>query len=192
MRVKQIIFEKKALIVDGFMKKNDKRTVYNKCGSPEHPKLRVVLLPEITLALLEKHIAQNGLGAEDFVFTYNNRPVSLSMGKTNFILALIKAGIAYDRKTLVENGSMKGGHIHKTAKLIPDGRRIIPHSLRYTYVTLMSRHMDAKNLLKLTGHNSVQMVDYYNRTSLEMALASIPDAETSTNQLLPQSIGATV
>jgi len=111
------------------------------------------------------------------------------MVKTAYVMALVKAGIAHDKKTLVEKGYWKGGHIHKTKNLIPDGRRLVIHSLRYTYVTLMSRNMDAHNLLKLTGHHSTMMIDYYNRTNLDMALASIPDAAEATNDLLPRSIG---
>jgi len=104
-------------------------------------------------------------------------------------LGLINAGIAFDRKTLMERGDWKGGHIHKTKNLVLDGRRIVIRSLRYTYVILMSRHMDKHNLLKLTGHTTGTMVDYYNRTNLEMALAAVPDAFAATSALLPHSIG---
>jgi integrase len=189
LRAKQIVFEKNAIIVDGFIKKSGLRTIYNKCGSPEHPKLRVVPLPDLTLNLLDEHIRQNIVAPDDYVFTYSGRPISESMAKTNFILGLINAGIAFDRKTLMERGDWKGGHIHKTKNLIPDGRRIVIRSLRYTYVTLMSRHMDKHNLLKLTGHTTGTMVDYYNRTNLEMALAAVPDAFAATSALLPHSIG---
>jgi len=189
MRAKQVIFDKGALIVDGFIKKSGVRTVYNKCGSPEHPKLRVVPLPPATLEMLSEHIRCNGITPDGYIFTYGEQPISISMAKTNFVLALIRAGIAYDKQTLVARGDWKGGHIHKTKDLIPDGRRIVTHSLRYTYVTIMSRHMGAHNLQKLTGHHSISMVDYYNRTNLEMALAAIPDAAAATDALLPDTIG---
>jgi len=189
LKAKQIVFEKNAVIIDGFIKKSGIRTVYNKCGSPEHPKLRVVPFPDYTLNLLSEHIKQNGVTPDDYVFTYRGNPISSSMAKTNFVLALISAGIAYDKKTLVEKGHWKGGHIHITKDLIPDGRNIVIRSLRYTYITLMSRSMDAHNLLKLTGHNTTAMVNYYNRTNLDMALAAIPDAAEATSGLLPLSIG---
>ena len=189
LRAKQVVFEKSAVIIDGFIKKSGIRTMYNKCGSPEHPKLRVVPFPDYTLNLLDGHIRRNNVAPEAYVFTYGGQPISTSMAKTNFILALINAGIAYDKKSLVEKGYWKGGHIHITKDLIPDGRRIVIHSLRYTYITLMSRSMDAHNLLKLTGHNTTAMIDYYNRTNLDMALAAIPDAAKATSGLLPHSIG---
>jgi len=189
LKARQIVFEKNAVIVDGFIKKSGMRTTYNKCGSPEHPKLRVVPFPDYTISLLSDHVRQNAVAQDGYVFTYNGRPISSSMAKTNFVLALINAGIARDKKTLVEKGHWKGGHIHMTKDLIPDGRRIVIHSLRYTYITLMSRSMDARNLLKLTGHNTTAMIDYYNRANLDMALASIPDAAEATSALLPHSIG---
>ena len=73
---------------------------------------------------------------------------------------------------------------------MPDGRRLVIHSLRYTYVTRMSHSMVAHDLLRLTGHTSAAMVDYYNRANLDMALADIPDSATeATSGLLPHSIG---
>jgi integrase len=43
----------------------------------------------------------------------------------------------------------------------PDGRKLVPHSLRYTYVSRMRRELAVKELLPMTGHTSVEMVDYY-------------------------------
>jgi hypothetical protein len=58
LRAKQIIFDKKAVIVDGYLKGNGTRTVYNKKGSPEHPKLRVVPYPDLTLNLLSDFVTR--------------------------------------------------------------------------------------------------------------------------------------
>jgi len=189
LKAKQIIFEKRAVIIDGYLKKNGTRTTYNKCGTPEHPKLRVIPYPDLPLEMLREHVDANGIGPEDYVFTYNGNPVSKMMARTAFTLALIKAGIAFDKETLVKKGYWKGGHVNAAGSLIPDGRRIVIHSLRYTYITLMRRNMDAHNLTKLTGHDSTSMIDYYNRANLEMALASIPDASAATSALLPHAIG---
>jgi integrase len=189
LRVKQIIFELKVVIVDGFLKDdNITRTAYNKCGSPEHPKLRAVPYPDYTLGLLQKYVTAAGLAPEDYVFRYGNHPISKSMAQSNFTKALIRAGITYDKKTLKANNFWKNGHIQKKIGIIPDGRRLIPHSLRYTYITRMSRDMDAHNLLKLTGHDSAAMVDYYNRKNLEIMLQSMPNADTATRALIPAAI----
>jgi integrase len=188
LRPKQIIFEKKAVIVDGFLKADGQRTTYNKCGSPEHPKLRVVPYPDLTLRLLQRHIEKSNVAPEDVIFTYNGSPVSNPLAECAFNRALLKAGFTPPLATLKANGNWNRGRVVKKDGFITDGRRLIPHSLRYTYITRMSRDMDAHNLLKLTGHDSVEMIDYYNRKNLDMALASIPDADTATQALLPAAI----
>jgi integrase len=188
MRAKQIIFEKKAVIVDGFLKADGRRTVYNKKGSPEHPKLRVVPYPELTLQLLDAHITRHVLQPDDYVFTYNGAPVSSSLAETAFNRALINAGLTPDIDTLKARGIWKGGRVQKKEGFIPDGRRLVPHSLRYTYITRMSRDVDAHNLIKITGHESTIMIDYYNRKNLEMALAAIPRVDAATETLLPKAI----
>jgi integrase len=193
LRVKQIIFEKAAIIVDGFLKRdNITRTNYNKCGTPEHPKLRVILYPEFTLNLLKEHIERNAAQGDDYIFTYNGLPVSQTLAERAFTLALIKAGLTWDKETLKKKNYWRRGHVQIKRDLTPDGRRLIPHSLRYTYITRMSLHMDALDLSKMTGHDSKGMVDYYNRRNLEMALSSIPKAGAATSALLPQSISGSV
>jgi integrase len=192
MKAKQIIFEKKAVIIDGFLKADGTRTVYNKCGSPEHPKLRVVPYPDLTLQLLEAYVTHNAIQPEDYVFTYNGAPVSPSLAETAFNRALIKAGITPDIDTLKTRGVWKGGRVQKKDGFIPDGRRLVPHSLRYTYITRMSLDVDAHNLIKVTGHDSTAMINYYNRKNLEMALAAIPHVDAATKTLLPKAIGQTV
>lgn len=144
--------------------------------------------PDLTLELLEAHINRNALQGEDYIFTYSGQPVSKSLAEHVFTRALINAGIAYDTETLKANGSWRHGHVQIKKNLIPDGRRLIPHSLRYTYVTRMSLNVDAHSLLKVTGHDSTAMIDYYNRRNLEMALAAIPDVDAATKALLPKAI----
>jgi integrase len=188
LRAKQIVFEKKAVIVDGFLKADGRRTVYNKKGSPEHPKLRVIPYPGLTLGLLRNHIDKNGVLPDGFVFTYNGLPVSNSLAATAFNRALLKAGFTPPLETLKANGVWGGGRVRKKDGFILDGRRLIPHSLRYTYITRMSRDVDAHNLLKITGHDSTAMIDYYNRKNLDMALAAIPGTEAAASALLPKAI----
>jgi integrase len=59
IRAKQIIFDKKALIIDGFGKRNGRRTVYNKAGTVDEPKLRAAFLPSKTLEILKALIEKN-------------------------------------------------------------------------------------------------------------------------------------
>jgi integrase len=192
LRPQQIIFEKKAIIVDGFLKAGGQRTVYNKCGSPEHPKLRVVPYPDLALDLLLRHIEKNGVSHEGLVFTYNGSPVSNPLAECAFNRALIKAGFTAPLATLKANGNWSRGRVVKKEGFITDGRRLIPHSLRYTYITRMSLDVDAHNLTKVTGHDSTAMINYYNRKNLEMALAAIPNTQAATSTLLPAAIAKAV
>ena len=170
------------------MKAGGQSTVYNKCGSPEHPKLRVVPYPDLTLDLLQRDIEKNGVSREGLVFTYNGSPVSNPLAECAFNRALLKAGFTPPLATLKANGNWSRGRVVKKDGFITDGRRLIPHSLRYTYITRMSRDVDAHNLLKITGHDSTAMIDYYNRKNLEMALAAIPNTQAATSALLPAAI----
>jgi hypothetical protein len=40
----------------------------------------------------------------------------------------------------------------------------------------MRRELSAEELLPMTGHSSIEMVDYYNRKVLDMALEGLPKA----------------
>lgn len=151
VRYKQIILEKKILIVDGFCKKNGNRTIYNKKGTPENPKLRVVWLPDFTLALLFSFLQGKALGPDDFVFTYAGKPIRQETAENVFTRALIGAGIALSAAALKEAGIWKGGRVVRRADIIPDGRKLVPHSLRYTYVSRMRRELSAAELKPMTG-----------------------------------------
>lgn len=161
VRVKQILFDRKVLIIDGFCKQDGRRTVYNKKGSIEKPKLRAVHLPEVVLQRLELWVRCRRLLAEEFCFTQNKKPIRSEYAEDVFYRAL-------QRIQLIPMG--------KGIKHLPptDGRRLIPHSLRYTYISRMLRVMSPEELKSYTGHVDVAMVDYYNRYSLDLQLEKLP------------------
>ncbi|GAB6390928.1 MAG: tyrosine-type recombinase/integrase [Treponematales bacterium] len=159
IRAKQILFERKALVVDGYCRQNGERTNYNKKGSPSEPKFRVVFLPDKTLERLKAHIEARGLSGDDFCFTKDGRPLRSEHAETVFFRAMVAAGI------------MPAGR--RTSRA-PDGRKLVTHSLRYTYVTRMRRELSAEELMPMTGHVSVDMIDYYDRKTLDTALAALP------------------
>lgn len=163
VRTKQFIFDKEIIVIDGFCKQNGVRTVYNKTGSVDKPKFRLAFLPETTLSAMKDWIEANGLTEDDFCFTQNGKPVRSEYAEAVFYRLLQKTG-------LVPYG--------KGTKRLPaaDGRRLIPHSLRYTYVSRMRRMMTAEDLKNYTGHTSTAMVDYYSRRSLELLLKSLPES----------------
>jgi integrase len=82
------------MIVDGYCKKNGQRTTYNKKGSPDNPKFRIVFLADITLEKLQNRINENGLQPDDYVFTgMEGRPVRTEYAEDIFDRALVRAGL---------------------------------------------------------------------------------------------------
>jgi integrase len=184
VRVKQFVFDRKALIIDGFCKENGERTNYNKTGSEENPKFRIVLLPDYTLLKALEFIREKAMGPEDFIFLYNGKPVRQNTAEMVFIRALIKAGLTAPSDSMKEAGVWKGGGVVKRKNITADGKRLVPHSLRYTYVSRMRRELSPKELKPMTGHATEEMVDYYNRMDFELAMENLPRAEAALENLL--------
>ena len=151
----QLIVQKKMLIIDGFLKREPIRTSYNKKGSGETPRLRIVPLPDITFGLLFDYILKSGKKDQEILFTMpDGSPVKQEYAENVFKRAVIRAEIDTNSK------------------------KIVPHSLRYTYVTRMRRELSVEDVAKIAGHNSLEMTEYYTRIALdEMADALLPKKE---------------
>ena len=186
IRTKQILFEKKALIIDGFCKKSGARTIYNKKGTAENPKLRAVWLPDLTHEILAEFVKQKSPGPDDYVFTSGDgHPLRKETCENVFTRALISAGIAHSREKLKEAGIWKNGKITKKSESIPSGRKLVVHSLRFTYVSRMRRELSAKDMMPFTGHTTEAQVDHYNRKgAIEELILNLPDADTALAGLL--------
>jgi integrase len=163
LRPKQILFDRKALIVDGFVKGDGTRTKYNKKGTEEHPKLRIVPLPDITLNLLKGHIAEHGVTEEDFIFKGQKEPEKP-----------ITAFYVHDNlKRIMEK-----------AEIEINGRKLIVHSFRFTYVTFMRRELPAETVMKLVGHTTIGMTEYYNKRVIDETLSGLAGADTAVAKLI--------
>jgi integrase len=166
LRPQQILFDRKALIVDGFAKEDGTRTNYNKKGTEEHPKLRIVPFPDITLNLLKEHIAGKEIADDDFIFKEQqepDKPITTRYVRKNPERIMEKAGI--DRK----------------------GRRLIVHSFRFTYVTYMRRELPAGTVMKLAGHTTIGMTGYYNKRLIDESLAGLDGADAAVQKLLTKA-----
>jgi integrase len=162
MRVKQVLFESRALIVDGFIKYDYTRAPYNKKGSEEHPKARIVPLPDITLNLLKEHIEKNGYQDEEYIFRAcrdRSRPVDPYYIEVTLRRTMAKAGIE------------------------ANGRKLVVHSFRYTYVTRMRRELPADTVMKLAGHTTVGMTEYYNKKVIDTSLKQLIGADAAAANL---------
>jgi integrase len=163
IRPQQILFDKKALIVDGFAKVDGTRTKYNKKGTEEHPKLRIVPLPDVTLNLLKEHIEERRVAQDDFIFKGQklpDKPITAFYVHDNLKRIMKKAGIEIN------------------------GRRLIVHSFRFTYVTFMRRELPAETVMKLVGHTTIGMTEYYNKRIIDESLSGLEGADTAVAKLL--------
>ena len=139
----QLVADKNMVCIDGFMDKNNKfRNSYCKAASKDDPKWRVAIIPQDTMKKLMDFLTRNPRDPEDILFTYDGAPYRLEFTEDLLQEALVKA------------------HIEK------NGRKLTPHSLRYTYVTKMREFIDGETVKEMVGHTSIKMTDYYTRMGL--------------------------
>jgi integrase len=166
---RQILFERKALIIDGFCKENGHRTHYNKKGSNENNRFRVTMLPNSTLEKLTAFINHNNIEDNDFVFSINGngQPIPYGAAVYAFQKALRKAKIT-----------------GAPAKDQAATRKLSIHSLRHTYVTRMRRALPAETIRKAVGHMSTEMTDYYtNKLAVDESLEGIAGLDIAADKL---------
>ena len=160
LRVKQLIVEKHALLVDGFCKPNGFRTNYNKKGSNEDQKLRVTLVPDETMDIVIRYIESHYLSSEDFIFQREDgKPLRQEYLESVFHRVIAKAGID------------------------TTCRKLCPHSFRFTYVTRMRTKLDAETVQKMVGHSSVEMTEYYTRAAIPEMIEGLNPARQAVNML---------
>lgn len=160
LKVKQLLFEQKMLIVDGFYRYQEKeRTSFNKCGSETNQKIRVVPLSDDVAIKIQNYITENNLDADDYVFRRYGKPIRKHLAEKWFSRALDLSGI-------------KIGN-----------RKLTPHSLRYTYVTRMRRSLTGETVQKLVGHTSIAMTDYYTHSAIPELCEAIEPAREAVNSL---------
>lgn len=155
----QIDLKNQILLLDGFCTQNCSKTTFLKSGSEKNPKWRCTLLPDMAIKLLEPYFEKK-YQTTDFLFQKNGRPYREEYLEDCFKRALIKTGI---------NNSE---------------RKIIPHSLRYTYVTRMRRFAPIELVRRIVGHTSEGMTEYYTRFELENSVTTVLPALDAANKLM--------
>ena len=159
-RVNQFIFDQSMLVVDGFYRHNQLiRTTYNKCGSEDDQKIRVVPLPDDFAFLMKQYILEKGFAADDFVFQRYGKPIRKWLAEEWFKEVLEKSGIEIGNRVLT------------------------PHSLRYTYITRMRREVAGETVQKIAGHTSLAMTDHYTRAAIPEMVAAVKPAVDAANRL---------
>jgi integrase len=162
---KQILFDRKALMVDGFVKKNGARTAYSKKKPGEYLKRRIVPLPGLTLRLLKEHIERKQLKDNDFCFTSKHDPSQPIAERSIY-------------------GYM--ARILKKADIQVQGWKLTIKSFRYTYAASIRRELPAGTVMKLVGCKYIGMMEFYNKQNSDETPAGLAGVETAVQKLLPK------
>lgn len=161
IKVEQFDFVSNILVVNGFIKHDGTRTCYNKKGSEEDTKIRIVPIPEFLRTMILSYITYNHFAADDYIFADELGFIPT----TDHMDWIFKKAVKY-------SGINKGN------------RKIVPHSFRFTYVTRLRSTVPAETVQKIVGHSSVEMTEYYTRFSLEDLKDGIKPAKEAVNQIL--------
>jgi integrase len=166
LRPKQILFNRKALMVDRFVKKNGVRTAYNKKRPREYLKLRIVPLPDLTLRLLKEHIERKHLKDNGFCFT----------GKKDPSWSITERYI-YDYMA----------RIIKKADIQVWDRKLALNSFRYTYAASIRRELSTGTVMKLVGRKYIGMMEFYNKRNIDEALSGLTGVDKAVQKLIPKT-----
>lgn len=161
LRVSQIFWTEKVLLINGFCKEDGLRTDYNKKGSEENKKIRVAPLSDKLLAMLKNYIEMNHRQENDFLF-YNDtgtKPVTK------------------------EHLESQLRHVLKRTGIYNPMRKLVPHSFRFTYVTYMRSLLEGEQVRLIVGHSDMDMTNYYTRFSLHNEIRGIKDSFSAVNKI---------
>lgn len=161
LKLSQFIFEEKLLIVDGFCKNTGERTNFNKAGNESDLKIRVVPLPDELIILLKDFIAENKICCENnYIFTREDKKVV----RQEYLEKTFKRAI-------------------KLAGIKVENRKLVPHSLRYTYITRLRRFLPVDLVQQIVGHSNSKMTDYYTRFGFDELQVKVAGALEAVNKL---------
>jgi integrase len=156
LRAKQILFDRKALIIDGFAKRDRARADYAKQGTEAHPKFRIVPLPDITLNLLREHLAEHGVSEDGFIFKRHketDKPITAWYVQDNLKRIMKKAGIE------------------------PNGRKLTVQSFRFTFITFMRQIVPLDTAMKPVIYRNIRMTDYCDKRSIKRTATRYKDGK---------------
>jgi integrase len=131
-----------------------------KKATADDSRSRAVIIPEITLKMLERWL-DRGLESQQYpglVFSYRGKPVANYYILDRFRFGLDKLGIDHDK------------------------RRLTVHCLRYTYNTRMRTLLSEQVLREFIGHRSEAMTDHYDNPILLERLEAYQNIRPSIEQ----------
>jgi integrase len=136
-----------------------------KKATKEDPRSRAVIIPEITLKMLERWLdrAPESPNFPGLIFSYRGKPVANYYILDRFRFGLDKLGIDYET------------------------RRLTVHCLRYTYNTRMRTLLSEQVLREFVGHRSIAMTDHYDNPILAERLIAYQNVRPSVEQFWGES-----
>ena len=128
-----------------------------KKATAEDSRSRAVIIPDITLKMLERWLSQCSDSPlfPGLVFSYRGKPIANYYILDRFRFGLDKLGIDYEK------------------------RRLTVHCLRYTYNTRMRTLLSEQVLREFVGHRSIAMTDHYDNPILSERLAAYQEVKPS-------------
>jgi integrase len=131
-----------------------------KKATKEDSRSRAVVIPELTLKMLERWLdrAPECPQYPGLVFPYRGKPVTSYYILDRFKFGLDRLGIDYEK------------------------RRLTVHCLRYTYNTRMRTRLSEQVLREFLGHRSTAMTDHYDNPILLERLKAYQDVRQSVEQ----------
>ena len=160
LRVNQFYLKEQFLLVNGFCKKDGFRTNYNKKGNDSEKKFRIVPLTNETVIKIAAYITKHKLDSEDYMFSNQGRPFTQNHLYKTFL------------------GIINELHLNPL-----NTRKLVPHSLRFTYVTRMRTELPIEDVRRLVGHNSIEMTEYYTRPTLSELKPLIEKSKNVSNDV---------
>ena len=127
-----------AILINAMIDSNSQRVNRLKKWTDDNKKWRVTILPDRTVKMIE--LLRLDKSDNDFVFTYNNKPLTTWFLLDHFKIVLQKNGIDCEK------------------------RNITIHSCRFTYNSLMRGEISGEDLRLMVGHTTERMTEYYDKT----------------------------
>jgi integrase len=136
-----------------------------KKATEEDSRSRAVIIPEITLKMLERWLERipESPNYPGLVFPYHEKPIANYYILDRFQYGLKNAGIDYEN------------------------RRLTVHCLRYTYNTRMRTLLSEQVLREFVGHRSIAMTDHYDNPILLERLIAYQAVKPSVEQFWGQN-----
>jgi len=135
VHVDQLHLNLGAILVTRSMDRENQVKSYLKMGNQRDPRYRVAILPDRAVTVINWWLEE--ATPVKFVFTFVGRPLNRELPINRLRKAIGNAGIS------------------------TEGKRYIPYSGRYTFVTLVKPLLDRAALMALTGHIDEAMPERY-------------------------------